>query len=284
MKFAALLLLVISFSATAAPEFWNTNAEGKTRANKLVENYDESVNYQPGLDLYSEAGALTDLYGAHGSQLCAPNALTHMFYYLKYAHEPKFSNLMSAPDMDNDGTANTFRDQIRYFFNLCSTDRETGTLYQTALECMKTYVVNSGYTPWAWMIGAHSQDGNNTQTTVSPDVLRYYLANKIGVVMMIGWYKPNANGGHDRTGGHFFNVYGYDYSAAWGSETIVLKVVNSWVNYAGRDRSQMFDNITMKKLTTGIDHVEYELSGPGLEFDGYKALVDDILVVLPVTQ
>lgn len=278
MKTLFLVLSVLfSFHASAAPEFWNTDIEG-TAAVPLKSAFDESVNFQPGLNLYTEAAQLTDLYGTHGSQLCAPNSFTHLSFYLRAHYK-----LAAAPDMDNDGTADTFKDQIRYFFNLCSTDRETGTLYQTGLECLKTYITNSGYTPWAYMIGSHSRDGNGALTAVTPDILRYYLANGVGVVMMIGWYKKTDQGAYERTGGHFFNIYGYDYNKAWGAEKITLKSVNSWINYAGRDRTLMFDDITMTKIPTGITNIDYMVSGPGLEFAGYTALIDDIIVALPVT-
>ncbi len=286
MKFTALFFLFLSVSSYSAPEFWNGAEEGNyvLEKNFKFENFDESINFQPGLDLYSEAATLTDLYGTKGSQLCAPNALTHLTNFLKYAHNPAFEKLLSVPDVDQDGTANTYRDQIRHFFNICGTDRETGTFYQSALECMKTFIVSSGYTPWTYMIGAHSKDGESTLTAVTPDVLRYYLANQVGVVMMIGWYQKNASNEYVRTAGHFFNLYGYDYDKAWGSEKIVLKSVNSWINYQGRARTQMFDDISMEKIETGIPNIQYEIKGPGFDFTEYKAFVDDILVVLPVAN
>lgn len=280
--FSFVLVILLSFSAVAAPSFWNTDLEGVASI-PYANDFDESVNFQPGLNLYTEAAQLTDLYGTKGSQLCAPNSFTHLSYYLRASH-PSHFNLAPAPDMDNDGTSDTFKDQIRYFFQLCSTDRENGTYYQKGLECVRTYITNSGYTPWAYMIGSHSRDGDGTLTAVTPDILRYYLAGGVGVVMMIGWYKKNAQGAYERTSGHFFNIYGYDYNTAWGTEKITLKAVNSWINYTGRDRTQMYDDITMTKIVTGIDKIDYKINGPGFDFAEYTALIDDILIVLPVVK
>src|ERR1044072_4232212 len=123
-NFVILFAALLSFSALAAVP--------------LRSDFDESVNFQPGLNLYPEAAQLTDLIGTKGSQLCAPNSFTHLSYYLRAAH-PSHFQLAAVPDMDNDGTADTFKDQIRSFFNFCSTDREDGTLYQTGLECVRTY-------------------------------------------------------------------------------------------------------------------------------------------------
>jgi hypothetical protein len=279
MKIAFFVALFLSLSAFAAPQFWNSPLEGQYSVQKSFQSFDESINFQPGLDLYSEAATLTDLFGTNGSQLCAPNALTHLTNFLKFERTSNFPNLNSVPDVDNDGTADTYRDQIRYFFNLCDTHRENGTFYQSALECMRTHIVSSGYTPWAYMVGAHSTDG--TQTTVTPEVLRYYLANQVGVVMMVGWYKLNENNVWERTGGHFFNLYGYDYNVDWGAEKIILKSVNSWINYGGREPSRMFDNIVMAKFDSKVTFVEYEVKGPGFDHTSYKALVDDILIILP---
>lgn len=252
--------------------------------------FDESINYQPGINLYSEVAQMRDLWGTKGSELCAPNSLTNAFVYLKWQYQPKYSELASIPDEDGDGVEGSYRDYIRYFFDLCHTDREKGTLYRDALSCMKDYITLSGYTPWAFMLGPDSQEA--PQGHVLGDVkrmlrisdVRYYTKARLPVIMMVGWYKFNGTG-YERTGGHFFNVYGDDYDNAWGEEKIVLKVVNSAQDYTGRDRSQMYDDVTMARfnLWPGNPQV-YELNGPGFNYTNYKALVEDILIMIPIAQ
>ena len=159
MRFLALIILFSIQTSHAAPQFWNTLNEGQTlQTIATQETYDESINFQPGLNLYNESAQLTDLFGTKGSQLCAPNSITHAVTFLKYARNPAFPKLMTAPDMDNDGSADTYKDKIRYFFQNCQTDREVGTYYHQAITCMKDYVAESGYTSFTFMIGPHAKD------------------------------------------------------------------------------------------------------------------------------
>ncbi len=290
-----LIAFVVVQSAFAAPQFWNTDAEGIVSESKTLEVFDESINFQPGLNLYNEAAELTDLFGTKGSQLCAPNSITHAVTFLRYARNPNFPNLMSVPDMDQDGTADTYKDKIRYFFKVCNTDREVGTYYSQAIACMKNYVAQSGYTSFSFMIGPHSQEAptgyriEDVRRTVAISDLRYYLANQVPVIMGIGWYTFNSTTQkYERNGGHFFNLYGYDYNAVFGENKMILKVVNSWINYTGRERINMFDDVVMTRVT-GLptyypDQVVFELEGPGFTFNQTKALVEDLFIMFPVAN
>lgn len=296
MRLFALIILFAFQTSHAAPQFWNTINEGQTTQTIAVEEtYDESINFQPGLNLYNESAQLTDLFGTKGSQLCAPNSITHAVTFLKYARNPAFPKLMSAPDMDSDGSADTYKDKIRYFFQNCQTDREVGTYYHQAITCMKDYVVQSGYTSFTFMIGPHAKEApigyqiEDVRRTITTSDLRYYLANQIPVIMGIGWYNfDQTTQTYVRNGGHFFNLYGYDYNTAWGDNRMNLKVVNSWINYTGRERVNMFDDVSMTRVT-GLptyypDSVVFELEGPGFTFANSKALVEDLFIMYPVEQ
>jgi hypothetical protein len=241
------------------------------------------------LNLYNEAAQLKDLFGTHGSQLCAPIAITHGMTYLKYP--AGFSRLATIPDMDNDRVNDTYRDKIRYFFQACHTDKEEGTLYRSAVACMKDYVQQSGYNPYSYLVGPHSIEAppgmplDTMQHVLRIDDFRTYVGHKLLVLLGVGWYEYNANTrSYTRTGGHFVNLYGYDYSYAWGDRQMILKIVNSWVNYSGRSRENMFDNVTMTHVpadgTTYPAEVAYELRGEGFNF-AQRAFVEDLFVVLP---
>ena len=289
----------IGFSAHAeTPVFWNglkPSSPQVTFVQELLSTvmeplaFDESINFQPGLNLYNEAAQLKDLYGTHGSQLCAPIAITHGFTYLRYA--AGFTSLMPVADIDHDGTADSYRDKIRYFFQTCGTDRETGTYYQASVNCMKAYVQGSGYKPYVYMVGAHSVEAPPgvalpiMKHVLNVDDIRAYVGHRLMVVMGVGWYQYNAaDRTYTRQGGHIFNVYGYDYSQAWGAQRVSLKVVNSWVDYTGRTRETMFDTVEMTKLpqdgTTYPAEAGYELRGNGFGFQ-QRAFVEDIFVALP---
>jgi hypothetical protein len=142
------------------------------------------------------------------------------------------------------------------------------------------------------MLGPHSLSSlpdvsNETlKRAITLNDLRYYLSNQVAVIGTVGWYKLNgATGKYERSGGHFFNIYGYDYSADWGTEKILLKVVNPWVDYGSRAEKEMFDDVWMTILPASRDiypeNINYELKGPGFIFTDYKALVEDVFVIHP---
>jgi hypothetical protein len=253
----------------------------------------ESINFQPGLNLYGEVATLTDLMGANGNQLCGPISATHLFNYLKYSHAPPFSSLLAFPDMDNDGVVNSYRDQVRYFFQTCKTDRVQGTHYQDLVACMRDYMNQSQVGTWAYMIGPHAIEAppNSTlesvQHVIDPSYVRYFVSNHAGVIMTVGWYRLNADGlTYSRVGGHIFNVYGYDYQDADGLQKITLDVVSSFTDYGARSADQMFDAVSMTALPAdGTQYpVEtgYQIQGTGFNFNE-KALVEDLIVAFPVT-
>lgn len=252
--------------------------------------FDEQVNYQPGFSLWNDAAQLTDLYGTHGSQLCAPIAITHGMQYLR--SNAGFRSLASVKDVDGDGTADTYKDRIRYFFGTCGTDREIGTHYHEAQACMASYIQQSGYKPWVYIVGPHAINapaGTPLQTmqhVLTINDVRNYVKQKTMVLMGVGWYNYNpTTRTYTRIGGHFFNVYGYNYDNAWGESQIQLQAVNSLQNYTGRLPGLMYDTLQMTAVpndgTTYPAEARFVLTGPGFNFV-QKTLVEDIFVVWPV--
>ncbi len=292
-----LLQLSLSPAAEAAvPQFWNLPAaqnpfqssHNYSAAHPPLppEAYDESINHQPGLNLYQSSGELSDLFGANGSQLCGPTSLTHRFAYLQYWRQERFA-LAGFGDQDGDGTADTYSDRIRYFFQTCHTDKDQGTSYHSLLGCIRDYITASGYKPWAYMVGTHAPDsptGNlaDMQRPVTVTDVRTYMAYDLAMIMAVGWYNKDAvTGKYTRAGGHIFNVYGYAYKTAWGEDGIVLKVVNPMIDYSGRPSTEMFDDVNM--LYAGADSPNgqsYSVEGTGFlpEYHGY---VEDLFVALP---
>ncbi|MEO5667683.1 MAG: hypothetical protein ABIR96_06475 [Bdellovibrionota bacterium] len=252
--------------------------------------FDETINFQPGLNLYVEAQRLNDIISEKGSQLCAPIAITHGMTYLRYA--VPFANLKSVGDVDRDGTADTYGDKIRYFYDRCKTDRDGGTHYSDAMMCMREYIEESGYNSWAYMMGPHAPDApaglpiESTRHVVKVDDIRASVGHGFLVLMGIGWYRLDpATNTWNREGGHFFNVYGYDWMNAWGNEKMSLHVVNSWINYEGRARENMFDTISMTRIAgeAGVPaEVGFELKGTGFDFTTHRAFVEDIFPASPL--
>jgi hypothetical protein len=217
-----------------------------------------------------------------------------MFHFLKAARTPGFPGLATMPDMDRDGTADTFKDRIRYFFQSCGTDREEGTHYRALTACMRQYLRDSRHGDWAYTVGPHAVEAPagtplaDMQRLVHVDHLRYYVSNAVGVIMGIGWYAYDpVSRSYRREGGHFFVVYGYDFNHAWGNSRLTLKVSNNWVDYSGRARDQMFDHVEMTAHPTGDGNVypaetAFRLQGTGFDFASYTAFVEDIFVAAPV--
>lgn len=47
---------------------------------------------------------------------------------------------------------------LRYFFQTCGSDINSGTHYHEAEACMRNYVQSSGYNAWAYIVGPHAID------------------------------------------------------------------------------------------------------------------------------
>ena len=249
--------------------------------------FDESVNYQPSLNLWNDAAQLTDLYGTHGSQLCAPIAMAHGMHYLRDV--VGFASLLPVGDLDRDGVNDSYKDRIRYFFAACGTDREIGTHYHEAQACMSSYVQQAGYKPWVYIVGPHAINApvgtplSTMQHTLTINDVRNYVKQKLMVLMGVGWYNYNpTTKTYTRIGGHFFNVYGYDYNLAAGETQIQLQAVNSLQNYAGQ---LPYDTLQMTAVpadgTTYPSDARFVITGPGFNFV-QKTLVEDIFVVWPL--
>lgn len=256
--------------------------------------YDEGTFFVPAFNMSKVDFQLPDLLADNGtSQLCAPMAITHAFEFLKRYRNPGFANLPSVPDMDNDGTADTFKDRVRYFFQTCNTDRNEGTRYRQAIDCMDTFIKGSQYNSWSYMIGPHSINAptgsplDSVQHVLRLADIKYYVANQAAVLMGIGWYKFNATSQvWERTGGHFFNLYGYANMTGWGEDQADLFVVNSWIDYRSRPANMQWDTIKISSTkylnqATVPSEVAYELAGEGFNFAEYKAFVEDIFVAFP---
>jgi hypothetical protein len=249
--------------------------------------FDESFNFQPGLNLFNEAAQLTDLMGTHGSQLCSPISITHGMQYLRA--NVGFSSLAPVADLDGDGTIDTYKDRIRYFFATCGTDRETGTHYQQTETCMADYIRASGYKPWVYMVGPHAVDApenvplSTMQHPVSINDVRSYLKQKLMVIMAVGWYDFDpATNSYKRIGGHFFNLYGYNWDNAWGESQMQLIAVNSLQSY---NAVVPYDLVQMTAVpadgTTYPSETKFIITGPGFYFT-QKTLVEDIFVAWPL--
>lgn len=256
--------------------------------------YDEGTFFAPAFNMSKIDFELTDLLADNGtSQLCAPMAITHAFEFLKHYRNPSFTNLPTVADIDGDGQANTFKDRVRYFFQTCNTDRNDGTRYRQAIGCMDGFIKTSAYQSWAYMIGPHSVNApvgsplDSVQHVLRLSEIKYYVAHQVAVLAGIGWYKFNPTTQMwERSGGHFFNLYGYANMTGWGEDQADLFVVNSWIDYRSRPTNQQFDTIRISSTkylnqATMPAEVAYELTGNGFDFAEYKAFVEDIFVAFP---
>lgn len=259
----------------------------------FAQTFDDTVFFVPPFHLSGIDNELPDLLGKTQSNLCGPIALTHAFEYLKRYRQPNFPQLRQIADMDKDGEIDTFKDRVRYFYTTCKTDKDAGTRYSLLTQCTDDFIKLSPYRSWTYMIGPHARTappGNTVedlQKALSVTSIKYFLKNQAAVIMGIGWFKfdPQSRK-YVRTGGHFFNLYGYGYVNDWGANRLDLFVVNSWVNYSTRPAGKVFDHIILSSLAayqpeTLPSDVSFELQGTGFNFPDYKAFVEDIFVAYP---
>lgn len=252
---------------------------------------EESVNFAPPIVLSGIEAQLRDLVGSAGSQLCAPIALAHGFQILKNLRARLNPGPAAIPDLDGDGFPDTAKDRIRHFFTDCETDKRSGTRYHAVVACMQRYLNHSAT---ARMVGPHAadaaRDARGLRSPLRLSDIREPLRKKALVLMGIGWYRRNpATGVYEREGGHFVNLYGYDYDRNSGDEMMTLIVVNSWVDYRNRAPERAYDRVQIRRIERGQRdfvprEIAYELTGEGFQFADIKAFAEDIFVALPDTE
>jgi hypothetical protein len=201
-----------------------------------------------------------------------------------------FHSLSPVKDLDSNRAPDTFKDRIRYFYGKCGTDKERGTHYHQTQTCMADYVRQSGYKPWVYIVGPHAINSppsvplSYMRHALMANDVRNYVKQRLMVIMAVGWYEFDpATKTYKRIGGHFFNVYGYNWEKAWGDSKLELVAVNSLQNYAAS--SAPFDLVQMTAVpadgTTYPSETKYVLTGPGFAFT-QKTLVEDLFIVWPL--
>lgn len=248
-----------------------------TFQNSAAFAYDDAINFQPNLNLYGDASSLTDLIGTRGSQLCAPVSITHGFQYLR--DTVGFKSLPGDPA----------KDRIRQLYAKCGTDKERGTRYHQTQSCLRESLKEAGYKPWVYIVGPHAinaPDGIALSSMRHPLTMidvKNYVKQRLMVIMAVGWYDLDpGTKTYKRIGGHFFNVYGYNWNQEWADSKIELIAVNSLQPYAN---GAPYDTVQMTELpddgTLYPSETKFSITGPGFSFT-QKTLVEDLFVVWPL--
>jgi hypothetical protein len=274
--------------------------------------FSDSHLYTPDFHLFQDSSRLADLRNRDEvSMICGPTALAHAMRWQRL-HRPEgvFPTLSMESDLDRNGRRNSF-DLIRHFVEACGTTMTNGTRTGDLGRCAQAYYRHSRFRePITFMVAPNASTvfpeatlprtmraagaGALDHTPTFGDI-RKYLEAGYSVVMSFGWYHRSESGPRRlvREGGHFVNVYGYNFDRS-RPDRMQLKIVNPAVDYTKERKpgKLAFDMAEMKPIASGgyaaPDDVKSELrdiEGESTPFFGLEenvvAGVERLLVFLP---
>jgi len=218
---------------------------------------------------------LKEIFGGMGSALCFPTSLAHRVIHQALVRRPALTRLQILP-LRLSSSDEVLIEQVKSFYLSCGTDQNKGTSVPQALGCIRRFFKASGYDPLTEIVGI-SAVKPKLQRWPSPDDFKTYLEGDPGMIARVGWYTWSSTQKQwVRSGGHYFNVYGYRHEASWSDQKIMLQLVNPDVDYTDRPEGQDFDWVEARMISRGDRR--YFLDGVGFERPGRRAIVEDLLV------
>jgi hypothetical protein len=247
------------------------------------ELYDESINFAPPFSVWQIDPKLGDLFGSHGqSELCWPTSFAHRMAYDKIWRQPPFTRIMLVADPRTDD----YTQQVRHFADECRTDPDGGTPLVKAIPCLHRVFNEMGFANHDVLVIGRGGTGPNHRALTIDDI-RTYAKQDVGVILTLGIYTYDSVAKKwVYAGGHYINLYGYDYNVNWGQENIILKVANPAVDYSGRDLMHRWDSISMIRIKqrSGVAYppnVNYVLDGLHLPSLEKRSMLESIVVFSP---
>ncbi len=168
----------------------------------------------PMRDLYQEDQTFANLFSTGGkSEICGPTAMTNVLLYLKDQHSPRFPRLFGS--MPEGGEAKPI---VEKMFQLCHTNKNTGTSAGNLKSCAEQAIKEAGYQPLVLRHQGATAEDASLRKPIGPADLRAEAQTQWkpgesvdrsdrAAVLLFGWYH---RGTYKRTGGHFVALAGYD--------------------------------------------------------------------------
>ncbi len=259
----------------------------------------------PLLNMYQNDQRFSHLFSGGKSMICGPAAMANALLYLKWNHEPPFSQILGQSLPDHATNA----DMIPVLFQHCGTKSEGGTAVTELRNCAVGALREGAYydTGDVFIHGIHS---STKKMPPGPAVLRFLgsvrgdrAASTIGsaAVLLFGWYiaqDPDNDGifTYSRDGGHFVTLAGYDelekdYMRADPEKEYTFYVSNPLVDYNELypDSSIRYSRIVLEAVP-GRDMVRlppdfkqhlYQAWQTRHLVGGKLAVLEDVVVVRP---
>jgi hypothetical protein len=244
-------------------------------------SYDE-LYVHPLASIYQNDQSLADLFASNGaSEICGPSALAEVLLYLKHNHLPQYPALF-----ENElpaGYKNS--DVVHKLFNLCGTNRDTGTNTIQLRACAAKAVDDATY-PQAilYVQGAWSRDDGHG-APIAPLHLRQVSTTNYSdgsdpatadraVVLLFGWYTRDT---YQRVGGHFVALAGFDEH-----DSSAFYVTNPLIDYG---EGMPFSKLILEPVSADAKGVPipnmYQTEHLFGDSAGIVAVLENMTVVLP---
>ena len=230
----------------------------------------------PVLDFYQDSQAYENLFSTNGqSMLCAPASLANALVYLKYNRNPRFEKIAAK----HENRIHKNGDWVPLLFEVCKTDRDTGTYTEDMESTAKKLVAEGGYnTADVYVKGAWASDWNKLAAVTPDDLRKLCQEPDKAVVLVFGWYWTKLDQGKkvlQRNGGHCAALAGYD-----ALSPNVFYVSNPLTDYS-QIYPLRYSRIELRQLAGDLEVPDHMKWFTGDLVGGNFAVLESILAVLP---
>lgn len=243
------------------------------------------------LHYYQWDRGLRDLFSTGAvSQLCWPAALANEMAYLRQHRQPALGDLPEvARGVDKQN------EEIRYFADLCETDRNSGTTVIQGARCIAKHLATAGFALRLNVAGVDAQwgvfnlfpGGTTTQRGIlDPLKIKADLKRGASTILMIGIYAQDASGWR-RDRGHYVAVTGYVHQPAWRGDRLELRIMNP----ANRPDLSLgagsYETVTLQRPKAQLPlpkDIGFELDGAGFSDGSKRSFVESAVTFDAATQ
>lgn len=219
MKYLSIFFILISSINATAVDY--PIVMPKTTSNYL---FSESINNQVGFSVSQQNIQLQDLFNSKinpaKSELCGPTTVANQLALYKLSNNTISQNLK----LNYSPMETNYITQVREYFNLCKTDKATGTLVVNLSSCLYQVFYDSGLpNSEVKVIGPTILPNLDSKFSTTPHNvtitdIRDAFKNGYGVIMEIKWYHTLDNTNPIQwisNSGHYILVIGYDYDESF---------------------------------------------------------------------
>lgn len=252
-----------------------------------------SKNNSPpfGTNQYHEG--LKDIFDStNDSQLCFPSALTTALVK-QFAYQPSPVRGLPLKGLSPDKESIDLNESVRDLFELCGTNKDTGTGFSDGANCIKSFYDEASL-PNAKVTMIRQTPAPIPTPGVEVRVQKIQLSDITNavdqgedIILFLKWGKPSLEDNKwADDGGHFVNVFGYSRQIPW-ADLIILHVSNPGRQFPLESDRPAFDSILVQKksqkdLSLGRDFSDLVLEGFLFQGLKYRAFIGGLITFKPI--